>query len=199
MATTTPVKFDSQDTFMLTNEGDKTITFHMPRRKFILQPGQVAFVPFDLVRIYFGDPRSIPGSRRMFEDSSGKGTVTAREKEVDRLKTLYGVYGENIKTEDGKYGKPGEKITLEDVVPKVTIKRPTGLEIFTPAFDRDGTKSSAYGPQTVLDLSNVETLEAIVAKHEAEMMELKKLLQHRKENGPSDEDDVEVDMADMDL
>ena len=57
MVMTTPLKFDSQDTLTLENVGDTTVTFKLPKQKFIIEPGQVAFVPFNLVRIYFGDPQ----------------------------------------------------------------------------------------------------------------------------------------------
>ena len=183
MATTTPIKFDSQDVMTLHNVGDTTLTFKLPRQKFILEPNQRAFVPFNLIRIYFGDPRAIPGTRRMFEDSTGKGTIPMREYEVDRLKTLYGVYGEDSKT-------------LEEVAPKVIIETSTGQEILPPLYDRDGSKSQAVAPRDISELANVETLAAIISKHEKDLELMRQMMDSVKANGSNMETDVEVDLVD---
>lgn len=177
-----PIKFDSQDTFMLTNTGDKTITFTLPKQKFIIQPGQRAFVPFNLIRIYFGDPRSIVSSRRMFEDSSGKGTIPAREAEVDRLKTIYGVYGE-------------DEQTLTDVRPEVEIKSVTGTTIYPPLYDRDGSKSQPLSPMTASDVASLEDLSGIIAQQQAQLNQLLKLQQQAGVNQSNTTTDVEVDMS----
>ena len=180
----TQLKFDSQDTLTIQNVGDKTVTFKLPRQKFIIEPGQIAFVPFNLVRIYFGDPRSIAGTRRMFDDSTGKGTIPSRELEVTRLKTLYGVYGEDT-------------LKLEDVAPKITIKTTTGREILPPLYDRDGSKSEAQvGPRSISDLANVETLGAIIAKHESDLEMMRQYMDKVKANGSNEDGDVKVDLAD---
>lgn len=184
MTMTTPaIKFDSQDTFMLTNTGDKTLTFTLPKQKFILQPGQRAFVPFNLIRIYFGDPRSIMSSRRMFEDSTGKGTIPAREQEVNRLKTIYGVYGE-------------DEQTLTDVRPDVEIKAVTGTTIYPPLYDRDGSRSNGLiAPMTVGDMANLEDLSAIIAQQQAQLNKLMQMQQSAAINETNDTTDVRMDMS----
>lgn len=197
MATSTPLqpakplKFDTSDVFVLTNEDEHTITFRIPHKKFVLEPGQRAFVPFNLVRIYFGDPRSIPGSRRMYKDSGGEGTIPTREFEVDRLKTLYGVYGED---------KLSTYRKLEDTVPKVTIQSTTGTTVITPAYDRTGELSKAYSAKSITDLNKVEDIAAVIEQHERQLDQMRRLMDKARINGPNSEDDVEEDMAgEMDL
>lgn len=171
--------FTSTDTYKLTNLSDHSVTYHIPNRKFVIGPTEYSQVPFDLVRIYFGDPRSIPGSRRLFKDAGAEGTIASREEEVTRLKTLYGVYGEDT-------------MKLEDAVPQVLIETFDGIEIVPPAFDRLGIHSPQVG-KNIADLQNVTDMAAIVAQHEKQLEEMRRMLDTAKINGPNTEDDVEVD------
>lgn len=178
----TPLKFDSQDSFMLFNKDDHTLTFAMPNQRFVVEPTHRIFVPFDLIRIYFGDPRSVPGSRRKYEDSRGKGTIPAREVEIDRLKTLYGVYGE-------------DQVKLEDRTPKIVIKTADGVEIIPPIYDRTGTRQSAAAPKTLTDIRSVQTLAAIIEQQQKQLDEMKRMMQRAELEVPNS-DDIETDTVD---
>lgn len=190
MVMTTPLKkqgrltFDRSTTFVLTNEDDHTITFTMPGRKVVVEPGQRSFVTLDLITIYFGDPRSLAGTRQMFEDSKGKGTIPAREFEVNRLKVLYGIYSDAT----------GD---LSARVPQVKLQKSTGRQFLPPAFDPDGTQSGDVAARDIKDLQNVNTLSAIIAEHERQLEEMRSLLDSHKVNGPNDETELEVDLSDF--
>lgn len=201
MPTSTP-KIDSGSTFMVTNLDDHTLTFSLPKRKFIIEPSKrIIDAPFDLVRIYFGDPRSINGTRRMFDDSTGKGTIATREEEVERLKTHYGVYGEDtcgcgcgqpIKAHSGD-GVAVRK-TLTYVAPKVRVQTTDGDDLYPPILDRKGEKGVAAAPLTTDDLNTVTSVNALIAKQQGQLEELMKWRDSVKVNGKNTTPDVGVDV-----
>ena len=112
----------------------------LPRGKFVwdgedylggLEAGKAKLVPFDLVRVFFGDPRSVPGVRGRTEDRHGQvGDIPPREHEIRRLATLYGIYDVNM-------GR------LAEAVPDVEITTADGVTVVCPAIDPDG--SHVYG------------------------------------------------------
>jgi hypothetical protein len=107
----------------------------MPKRKFVwdgvdylggLEEGQSKLVPFDLVRVYWGDPRSVPGSGQSVEDRRGnQGNVAPREEETRRLACLYGLYD----TDAAK---------VQTIVASVTIMTAEQIEVVCPATDPEG-------------------------------------------------------------
>jgi hypothetical protein len=95
-----------------------------------MEKGQRRLVPFDLVRIYFGDPRSLV-TRQRFETRKGEtGDIAPRSEETRRLSVLYGVYDTDA-----------EKV--KDLVPAVNITTADGVEVFCPAVDPQG--NHVYG------------------------------------------------------
>jgi hypothetical protein len=91
-----------------------------------LESGQSKLVPFDLVRVYFGDPRSKPRIQQKTEDRRGnKGDIAPRENEVRRLRVLYGAYDS-----EGEW--------LDKIVPLVTIFTADDIEVITVAQDPEG-------------------------------------------------------------
>lgn len=183
--TTNAIKFDSKDTFLLTNTGESILTFKVARQKWIIEPGQQAFVPFQLIQIYFGDPRSVPGSRRMFNDSTGEGTIASREEVVDRLKVLYGVYGEDA-------------AKLEDRIPNCTIRTTTGTVVYTPAIDREGNHVQAINNKSVADINSLDDVAAIIAQQERQLEQMRQRMDAMKSNGDNDAE-VETDTPDQDM
>jgi len=100
-----------------------------------LEAGQAKLVPFDLVRVFFGDPRSVPGVQGRTEDKRGIGDIPPREHEIRRLATLYGIYDVNL-------------IRLSEAVPDVTITTGDDIEIICPATDPEGKHVYGYEHDT---------------------------------------------------
>jgi hypothetical protein len=117
----------------------------LPRGKFLwdgtdylggLEEGQAKLVPFDLVRVFFGDPRSVPNARGRTESSKGVvGDIPPREHEIRRLATLYGLYEANAPM-------------LPLAVPDVTIMTADDIEVICPATDPEGEHIYGYAADT---------------------------------------------------
>ena len=82
-------------------------------------------VPWPVIALYFGDPRSKHGEVVEASDSQGKHYVPARGDELLRLSVFYGVYEDGVSS-------------LARVVPDVTITTLDGIEIIPPCFDPEG-------------------------------------------------------------
>jgi hypothetical protein len=96
-----------------------------------LEAGQAKLVPFDLVRVFFGDPRSVNGVQGRTEDKNGVGDIAPRENEIRRLCVLYGIYDVNADL-------------LAQAVPDVTITTGDDIEVICPATDPDGKHSYGF-------------------------------------------------------
>jgi hypothetical protein len=97
-----------------------------------LQEGQAKLVPFDLIRVFFGDPRSVMGVKGRTENSKGAvGDIPPRENEIRRLATLYGIYEANAPM-------------LPTAVPDVTITNADDEEIICVAADPEGEHAYGY-------------------------------------------------------
>jgi hypothetical protein len=142
-----------------------------------LTKGKARLVPFDVVRLYWGDPRSIKGAFGRVTDERGNfaGDVAPREQEVRRLTALYGLHTESP--------------LLADVVAKVTITNGDDLEIFTPAIDPEG--EHIYG----VEGNDAPVYDAATkfAKLEREMAIVKEQLAAEQRNGKNDGADVADD------
>ena len=89
MPTATPIRFDSGDSFRIVNEDEHTITLTWAGKSWTVEPNGTAFVPFDVIRLHFGDPRSIMGHKKVFHDSHGSGTIPPpRERTVSSSYSL---------------------------------------------------------------------------------------------------------------
>ena len=142
-----------------------------------LEPGKAKLVPFDLVRLFFGDPRSVPGVQGRTEDKRGIGDIPPREHEIRRLAALYGLYEVNA-------------ARLPEAVPDVTITNGDDIEIVTPATDPEG--KHAYGYDR--DSAEVHDPASRFAALEAEMRLVKQQLEaEAKRPAKNDGADVEVD------
>jgi hypothetical protein len=132
-----------------------------------LEPGRAKLVPFDLVRLFFGDPRSVPGQFGRTESRKGRvGDIPPREQEIRRLSVLYGLYDTNTDL-------------ISQVVPNVTITTADDVEVFCPATDPEGTHIYGYAK----DSAAVHDPATRFAQLEAEMRQVKMELQAREEKG----------------
>lgn len=162
-----------------------TVTGPLPKGKFLwdgedylagLEEGRAKLVPFNLVRIYWGDPRSVPSQFGRTESRKGQiGDIAPREQEVRRLSVLYGIYDTNMDQ-------------LAKAVPDVTITTADDIEVFCPAVDPDGTHIYGYAKDT----ATVHDPATRLAQLEAEMRQMR--AQVEAEGGRrNDGADVEVD------
>jgi hypothetical protein len=142
-----------------------------------LEPGAVKLVPFDLVRLFWGDPRSVPGAGQFVEDRRGNsGNVAPREEETRRLSVFYGLYDTD-----------SAKVHL--IVPDVTIETAEHLEVITPATDPLG--EHIYG-HIAPSAENHD-----VATQIAQMkMQIKLLETHQKELERRGDDNSGADVKD---
>lgn len=95
-------------------------------------PGDEVIVPWAVIALYFGDPRSQHGKTLKAEDSQGEHTVPSRGNELLRLSVFYGTYEHNVDV-------------LSSMIPDVTILTLDDVEIIPPCFDPEG--NHIYGFQ----------------------------------------------------
>jgi len=109
----------------LTLPDGKTPLLRYARIAYDVKPGEKIIVPWEVIALYFGDPRS--QGERVVEASDSRGThmVPPRGNELLRLSVFYGVYEHGVET-------------LAAVIPDVTITTLDGIEIIPPCFDPDG-------------------------------------------------------------
>jgi hypothetical protein len=138
---------DSGDSLRLRNEHPtEDLIVPLNKKAYRVAPGEVAIVPFELVRVYWGDPRSREGIYTKFSDSKETGYVNKREDEISRLGNLYGSFAGDVDelcdpewpATDSRYGK----------IPKLTpwpisVQTLEGKSVLPPCFDKSGEQ--VYG------------------------------------------------------
>ena len=192
MATPSTTIIDSGDTFRLRNDHpSEPLELVHGKRRFTIQPGKSALVPFELIRIWWGDPRARPDQFTKFSDSKESGYINKREAEIMRLGVLYGSYvadvvslnDPNWPVQDPQYG----------VVPKrtpwpVTIHNESGQEIVPCGLDLSG---DAIYPGISDDSENLDD-QVMYRQHlERELDAIKEKLNGM--TGAGQHDDAEVD------
>lgn len=133
------LKLDSGKSYFIQNNTDRPLTLpdgRSPLLKYarIIYPlgaGEREIVPFPLIALLFGDPRSRNGMIQKFKDSSGEGMIQSREAELSRIAVFWGVYEQGVDT-------------LARVIPDVTILTLQGQEITPPCFDPYGEYSYGF-------------------------------------------------------
>ena len=142
MARPSQVTIDSGDTFRLRNDHpSETLSLVLGKRRFTVAPGKSALVPFELIRIWWGDPRARPGQFTKFSDSKEAGYINKREAEIARLGVLYGSYVADVVSlndpewppQDPQYGRVPKRTPWP-----VTIHDESGQEIIPCGLDLEG-------------------------------------------------------------
>lgn len=113
---------ENHDDKRLTTGDGKTDLLRYNRIAYRCEPGQRVIVPWAVVALYFGDPRSQNEKIVEAEDSQGVHKVPQRGSELLRLAVFYGVYEQGVDD-------------LANVVPNVRITTLNGVEIIPPVFD----------------------------------------------------------------
>lgn len=106
----------------LTTGDGKTDLLRYNRIVYRCEPGEKVIVPWAVIALYFGDPRSQMDKVIEAEDSQGIHKVPARGNELLRLSVYYGVYEQGVDS-------------LAAVIPHVRITTLAGVEIIPPCFD----------------------------------------------------------------
>ena len=122
----------------LTMPDGRTDLLRFARVAYRCEPGDKAIVPWEVIALYFGDPRSQMDKILKAEDSRGEHQVPMRGTELLRLSVYWGVYEQGVDA-------------LAEVIPDVTITTLTGIEIVPPCFDPYG--EHVYGYQRSMQKS----------------------------------------------
>jgi hypothetical protein len=193
---------DSGDSFWIENHHpSRTLTFVWAKIHYNIAPGKKRIVPFEVVCLYFGDPRSKLGAAVPYKDSRGSGTVPERMGEVQRLSVRYGVYeqgmesiAEAVEVENARLAQLNESSiqTFKPLLSDNFHARITDLEsnpIITPLFDHDG--SVTYG--FALDDEKSNDIAAIIQNYERRLAALEGKEAVMDINGPNDDEGIPID------
>jgi hypothetical protein len=75
----------------------RPIVLRWNRREYVIAPGETKQVPFDAMRVMFGDPRSVTGQEQRFAAEDGRvGLIPRREAEIARLSIVWGLYQQGM-------------------------------------------------------------------------------------------------------
>jgi hypothetical protein len=142
-----------------------------------MKKGEKRIVPFDVIRVFFGDPRAMP-TRQRFEDRKGNvGDIAPRPEETRRLSVLYGLYD----TDSTKVSK---------IVPAVTITTADDTEVICPSTDPGGLHVYGHVTESADNYDLATTIEQM--KMQIRLLEDQAKAQAKKGHDNSGAD-VEVD------
>lgn len=203
----TPVTINIEDNFLIKNTVDPslcpiewedsehnwrtwdgTLDLVWVRRHYVIGPGEERQVPFDIIRLYFGDPRSVVGEPGKFEDFDGRrGDIAPREKEVQRVAGIWGLYDQNI------HLMPEFPPIANAFIATIGTTNAPMTEIFTPAVDPRG--DFLYGHQRVQETSyDLATLLSESRKREDELARrIANLEQLQSSGAPADDESLPKD------
>lgn len=179
------LKLDSGKMYFITNNTSKPLTLpdgrtpllRYARVPYPVAPGEREIVPFDVIALYFGDPRSRNGIIQKYKDSRGEGMIQSREAELGRISVFWGVYEQGVDT-------------LVSVVPDVTVTTLNEQEIVPPCFDPFGEYTYGFEKPALDSQSGVATrMEAM----QREMDQMREMMNSLAANGDMD-DEVSEDL-----
>jgi hypothetical protein len=158
-------------------------------RAYRIPPKKSALVPFEVVRIFWGDPRSREGVYTKFQDSKEKGFINKREDEIKRLGVFYGSYAADVETLLAEEYPPNSPLHGE---PKTTpwpvsVQTETGEKVVPACFDTSGT--AVYGAVR----TESEDLNDAVAYREHVERQFDAMREELKRLRGEDSNDAEVD------
>lgn len=183
------VVIDTAEVFRIKNDDETVLHLSLGSRSWDIEPGGSALVPFEVIRINWGDPRSKPGVYGKFADGREKGWINKREDEIKRLGVWYGTYATDAATLNDTEWPIGDKAfgTPRTVPHKVRVQTEGGEEIILPAFDTEGRSYRALNnePKDLTDeVTYRQDLEQRMEDLQAEMRATRQM---------GTEDDTEVD------
>ncbi len=153
----------------LTTGDGKTDLLRWNKIAYRCEPGEEVIVPWPVIALYFGDPRSRHGQISEAQDSQGLHQVPSRGNELLRLSVFYGTYEHQVEI-------------LASVIPDVSIFTLDDIEIIPPCFDPDG--DFIYGFHRNMQKSgDVATL---IDDLQSQIDSLKEAQARRDEHGDND-------------
>lgn len=157
------VTIDSGDHFFVENHGNEPMEFVWAKRHYKVGVSKKKLVPFEVIALYFGDPRSVVGQIQKYQDSTGPGEVPERYAEVQRLAVRYGVYEQGmddiataVNDENTRLAHNGMKsLRIENFAARISDTE--GNYIIPPLFDRDGLEAYGFnlGDENSQDLATI--------------------------------------------
>lgn len=133
----TPVVIDTAEVFRIKNVDETVLHLTLGSRRWDIEPGGSAIVPFELIRLWWGDPRSRAGVYGKFSDGKEKGWINKREDEILRLGVKYGTYASDVQTLNDPEWPLGDKrhgIEPRRVPHKILVQTEAGQDIVPVAF-----------------------------------------------------------------
>lgn len=158
------LRIDSADMLYIENTNTDTILhFQWAKKVYDIKPGHKKLVPFEVICLYYGDPRSRAGMIQRYEDSTGTGQVPERMAEVQRLCVRYGIYEQGMDDIIGSMAAENEHLAkdgrrpLRDENLMVRIFTQDDDEIIPPLFDHTGMNAVSFtvSKDTSQDLATI--------------------------------------------
>jgi hypothetical protein len=144
------------------------ITMSWNRKEYVVEPGATLQVPFDAMRLKFGDPRAMVGQVQRFPGPDGRnGIIPTREAEVIRLSIAWGLY------QQGAHLLPFYPHIRHVKITTIPMGDTPAMVLWTPANDPKGTQAM-YGhpevePNRADFLAIMESMEAKQARQDREL------------------------------
>jgi hypothetical protein len=197
------VNIDSGDSFWIENHHQsETMRFKWANVPYNIAPLKKRIVPFEVICLNFGDPRSKVGSAVPYKDSRGSGMVPERMGEVRRLSIRYGVYEqgmenihEALKSENNRLSIFSESHMglpvklMNDINFYAKIKSLEDIEILTPLFDPDGSITYGY----TLDDQKSQDLSVIISQLTNRVRQLEGQKETLDVQGDNDDNGISID------
>jgi hypothetical protein len=187
-----PLKIDSAEFFWIENIGTKPLRYQWAKVVYGIAPSEKKYLPFPIVALYYGDPRSRIGMVQNFQDSTGEGQVPERNSELMRLCVRYGVYEQGMEAIHETMQTNivnGDHSPLDDRNFYVTITNAEGQEIFPPLFDPKG--EFVYG--FTKDMQKSGDVATIIDNLQAQIDELRRDKEAMDVRGYDNNEDIGVD------
>lgn len=183
---------DTGETFRIRNDHEtEPLDVSLGKRTWHVEPGKTALVPFEIIRIWWGDPRCRTGVFTKFADSKESGYINKREEEIGRLGVLYGTYANDVETLLNPEWPPGDSrygVEPRRVPHPISVQTEGGDRVIPCCFDLTG--EAVYG--AVRNDSEDLNDQVVYREHlETRLDEIQAEL--RSLQGVSDPDDAEVD------
>lgn len=168
---------DTGQHYFVQNNTDKRLTLpdgrtdllRWARVAYRCEAGEKTIVPWPVIALYFGDPRSQMDKIVKSEDSQGEHQVPMRPAELLRLSVFWGVYEQGVDV-------------IASMVPDVTISTLTGIEIVPPCFDPYG--EHIYGHKRSMQKSS--DIATLMGQMQDELDELRQRYDSIQVNGDND-------------
>jgi hypothetical protein len=153
----------------LTTGDGRTDLLRWNKIAYRVDAGETQIVPWAVIALYFGDPRSQHGKTLKAEDSQGEHTVPSRGNELLRLSVFYGTYEHNVDI-------------LSQMIPDVSIFTLDDIEIIPPCFDPEGDHIYGYHRST----QQTQDVALMLEELRAQTKHLEEQMEEMKRNGNND-------------